>query len=179
MNIVYQVAKDFTTPLIASFVGGVAWLQWRTAMEKLRLDLYDRRFAVYANALDFMQALYSWVSVEESLKLTLRQSFVRSTREARFLFADDARIFALLDQFNTRSFHVTGYRDHMARYAQSMPEETLQAYKQNSESLLWIGESIGRLETLLMPYLAFGQQSPLLSPIRFIKRLWVGLLAGA
>jgi hypothetical protein len=35
------------TAIIAALVAVIAWLQWRTAQEKVLLDLFDRRFAVY------------------------------------------------------------------------------------------------------------------------------------
>lgn len=35
------------TPLIAIIVAYIAWRQWETAKEKIKLDLFDRRFSVY------------------------------------------------------------------------------------------------------------------------------------
>lgn len=39
--------------LISAYVAWVAYQQYRTNREKLRLDLYDRRFGVYTAAIDF------------------------------------------------------------------------------------------------------------------------------
>jgi hypothetical protein len=44
------------TPIIALIAGGwggyIAWRQWHTAQNRLRLDLFDKRFAAYAAARD-------------------------------------------------------------------------------------------------------------------------------
>src|SRR5436305_15211555 len=51
----------FSTPLIAALAGGfgvyIAWRQWRTARDRLRLDLFDKRFAVYAATMKFLSAI--------------------------------------------------------------------------------------------------------------------------
>jgi hypothetical protein len=43
--------------IVAACVAFIAWLQWRTAEEKVRLDLFDRRFAVYD---ELRAAVWSW-----------------------------------------------------------------------------------------------------------------------
>jgi len=54
------------TIVIAIFVASIGAFQWFTAHEKLRLDLYSRRFDVYSCTIDFVQAMMEWVSVEAS-----------------------------------------------------------------------------------------------------------------
>jgi hypothetical protein len=73
---------------------------WWTSREKLRLDLYNRRFDVYSRTLDFYHALLSWEPTElEKAKTSLldspelgntQKSFIKASREAQFLFDDDS-----------------------------------------------------------------------------------------
>lgn len=44
------------TPVIACAVGYIAYRQWRTAHNKLRLDLFDKRLQVYINLRNFLIA---------------------------------------------------------------------------------------------------------------------------
>jgi hypothetical protein len=42
-----SAAAAVFSALAAVFAASIAWLQWKTAQEKVLLDLFDRRFAVY------------------------------------------------------------------------------------------------------------------------------------
>ena len=159
MNDVLRIIEGIATVVIAVYVASIGTFQWLTARDKLRLELYDRRFEVYASALDFMQALMMWSSIPVEERLQKRIAFIRASRESRFLFADDHRIVCLLDEFNTRSFKVTGYVEELSKYVAIMPKETLAAYDEKQSSLEWIMASITELETLMMPYLAFRHRS--------------------
>jgi hypothetical protein len=151
--------EGVATVVIAIYVASVGTFQWTTAREKLRLDLYNRRFEVYLNALAFMQALMMWSSIPIDERQPKRIAFIRAIRESRFLFADDPRVLRLLEEFNTHSFKVTGYIEEMSQYMAIMPKETIAAHQDKESSMGWIMESIGQLETLLMPYLAFRLRS--------------------
>jgi hypothetical protein len=159
MTHVLNTIEGIATVVIAVYVASIGTVQWFTARDKLRLDLYDRRFEVYLSALDFMQALMMWNSVPNDERLPKRIAFIRASRESRFLFADDPRIFHLLEEFNIRSFKVTGYVEELSKYIAVMPKETIAAYNEKQSSLEWIMASIAELETLMMPYLAFGRRS--------------------
>jgi hypothetical protein len=161
-----KVLEGIATVVIAVYVASVGTFQWFTARDKLRLDLYDRRFDVYLRAVDFMQALMMWSSVPDEERLPKRIAFIRASRESQFLFADDLRIFHLLEEFNTRSFKVTGYVEELSKYVAIMPKETLAAYDEKQSSLEWIMASISELEILMTPYLAFGHHSRIRKPKR-------------
>lgn len=88
-----KTIEGLATVVIAVYVASIGTFQWITARDKLRLDLYDRRFEVYLSALDFMQALMMWTSVPVGERLPKRIAFIRASRESRFLFADELRIF--------------------------------------------------------------------------------------
>jgi hypothetical protein len=60
-----RTVESIATVIIAIYVAFIGTFQWITASEKLRLDLYNRRFDVYLNALDFMQALMMWNDIPQ------------------------------------------------------------------------------------------------------------------
>lgn len=45
-----QVGQLFGTLAIGGVAGIIAWRQWKTAQDKVKLDLFDRRFAVFMDA---------------------------------------------------------------------------------------------------------------------------------
>jgi hypothetical protein len=95
--------RDFTAQIamvvsILSF--GAAAAAWWVSREKLRLDLYNRRFDVYLKTLDFWYALSRWKPTDkEILSCNLVDSpelsdsqiaFIKASRESQFLFDDSS-----------------------------------------------------------------------------------------
>ena len=63
----------------------VAWAQWRVARNKLRLDLFDRRYKVYEATRTFLH-----LSIAEHSKIDWHLSnFKNATAHAEFLFGSD------------------------------------------------------------------------------------------
>jgi len=153
MHDALKTAEGVAVVAIAFYVASVGTFQWFTAREKVRLDLYNRRFDVYTRTIDFMQALMGWTYVTPEDRRAKYNAFMRAVRESRFLFADDPRILALLEEFNLRSFKVTGFIGETSPYVLDMPKERIDG--ENQSSLEWIMESTSRLETMLVPYLGF------------------------
>ena len=76
---------SIATILLAAVVAGVTWMQWRVADNKLRLDLFDRRYQVYEATLRFF-----FQSVQHSTQIDLYLSvFNEETLKAEFLFDTD------------------------------------------------------------------------------------------
>jgi hypothetical protein len=98
------------------FTGLATW----TNREKLRLDLYNRRFDVFSRTLDFYHALLGWeptelekrtTSLRESEQLRLAQkAFIKASREAQFLFRDDSGIKTELEQIHKDSIGIIGFK---------------------------------------------------------------------
>jgi hypothetical protein len=89
LNVLNALSPLFTflgTVVIGGFAAYFARGQWRTNEDKLRLDLYDRRLAVYEAAMKFLVDLTATGKVEPS---SMHQYLV-ATRQATFLFEDDA-----------------------------------------------------------------------------------------
>lgn len=76
------------TPFIALIVAGIAFLQWRTAQEKVLLDLFDKRFAVYEDLLSVM-ARHLGSGIDDPAFY----NFVRAVSRAKFLFGHDVQTF--------------------------------------------------------------------------------------
>lgn len=88
-----DLAKNATTPLIAIFVAYVAWQQWKTAKTKLRLDLFEKRFACYRRAQASINSLLKGLGPKTDICgevfQNLLESFYELQTEAHMLFGDD------------------------------------------------------------------------------------------
>ena len=75
------------TPVIAVIAVYIAYQQWQTNQQRLKIDLYDRRLSVYKAVTKYLNAgLRTLHPTLEDLS-----EFHRSTAEADFLFGPDIR----------------------------------------------------------------------------------------
>ncbi len=72
------------TPTVAVLGSFIAYQQWRLAQNKLKLDLFDRRFSVYEAA----RTLLSSIMKSGKAKDEEVSKFMVSTREAKWLLND-------------------------------------------------------------------------------------------
>ena len=81
-----QVLQALLTPAIAVAVGVIGFLQWRTAHQKVVLDLFDRRLEVFDETVSFAGEVNL-----RAFKLDQQTviAFHTVRRRARFLFGDD------------------------------------------------------------------------------------------
>lgn len=78
-----EVSSALLTPIIAATVAWIAWQQWKTARSKLRLDLFDRRMAIYRDA---AAALALITRDGSARKNEAFQRMLAAWQESQFLF---------------------------------------------------------------------------------------------
>lgn len=85
-----QVFSALLVPTVAGLGIYIAYRQWRTANNRLKLDLFEKRFAVYDAARKFLTSIVASGKVtDEELS-----KFALGTLEARWILNDDiARYF--------------------------------------------------------------------------------------
>ena len=76
------------TAFIAAVVAFIAFLQWKTAQEKVLLDLFDKRFAVY----DELRSVVGR-HLSGGIDQTALFGFKRTTSRAQFLFGPEVQTF--------------------------------------------------------------------------------------
>src|SRR5690242_16998721 len=81
------------TPFVAIFGGFIAWQQWRTAREKLKIDLFDRRLPIYEKTRDILS---QQLALGHSLEPAQVTDFGVKARVSRWLY--DASIADYLQE---------------------------------------------------------------------------------
>jgi hypothetical protein len=90
MGTPYDVLKDFAGPFAAVVAGSAAVFvtyrlgkeQARIAREKLRLDLYDRRWKIFTSVFDFYYVMIAWKGTDE--QAAVRDKFFMAYQESAF-----------------------------------------------------------------------------------------------
>jgi hypothetical protein len=78
--------------------------------EKLRLDLFNRRFAIFDRIFDFYSAMFRWTGSDE--QKSIQTQFFRSQHEAVFLFSEESGIPALLKSMDEKSRKVIAFKEN-------------------------------------------------------------------
>lgn len=140
------------TTFVAGYVARISRQQWLTNREKLRLDLYDRRFKIYVRVLDFYNAVILWDGSEA--QQALKAPFTQAFRESRFLFPRSSGIFSFLKEFSERAFFIVNF-DQLKEIKSVDPQEFARQGQRRTENVNWILESMVRFEDKLEPFLNF------------------------
>ena len=133
-------------------VASVSRSQWRTNQEKLRLDLYGRRFEIFNRVYDAYDALIGWNDTEEQ-KAIITQ-FYRAYRESRFLFPEVSGVYRHLEDFAKHASYITNFK-LLREGFQGLPKELAEAGMKRMDHVNWIVNSMPKLEECMAPYLNF------------------------
>ena len=136
--------------------------------QKLRLDLYNRRFEVYSRTIDFYQALQKWERSKDNELVELK--FIKAFLESRFLFKAD--VFQMLKEMRMKAAIITTFDGPtfgaLARQSED-PKMLTEPYGKMTQALEYWGQKInpesGDVTKLMFEYLDFQE----LSPFRAIK----------
>jgi len=164
----------FVVAIAGAIGGGVSWLLQRfieqlfarrledhrhknalaAQDEKIRFDLYDRRFEIFSSVLDFYGALLSWKGTTE--QIAARARFFKAYQEAGFLFQKASGIEELLNELNQEAAKVIGFKEHGDDYYKGEPAVYNEQFQKTNHILLIVfTEAIGKLKVAISPYLDF------------------------
>jgi hypothetical protein len=110
-------SKALLTPAIAIITTYIAVQQWKTNRNKLKLDLYDRRFKVFERIRDILAMMFTVVSDDKRLF-----ELLGGTREAEFLFG--AEIKGYIEEVYRRASALSSARNQLREILGTAPTET-------------------------------------------------------
>jgi hypothetical protein len=143
------------TSAVAVFVAVIGFEQWWTARNKFKLDLFDRRWAVYIATRDLLSQISSHgrTSPEEQVK------FLEGIRGAKWLFNE--RIDKYLNKDLRQKIL---YLDEAYAMLDAPPMEREAAAKQHEEIMEWVRKQYEDVDLLFDEFLQM--DTPLLHWIR-------------
>ena len=131
--------------VVAAFIAGyIAWRQWRTAHERLRLEMFDRRVAVY----DATKLLLTKATIHGQVLPDDFQLFYSGIRSAEFLF--DGAMRDLIMRIANMCVTANIARSQMAR----SPEHPRfdQLIEKEEQVLAFLRNQDQQLERIFAPY---------------------------
>jgi hypothetical protein len=138
------------TALTAVIAAWIAYQQYRTARHRLRLDLFERRLAVYDSAITLIQSAVRDGNLQTDNVFT----FVRDTRQAEFLF--DQPVLAYIDALRSKSFRFRQLNEQLHEQRVPVGPERTKIVNEESELLNWyLAQAQGEASKQFAPYLSF------------------------
>jgi hypothetical protein len=135
------------TILIGVFVAFVGYQQYTVNRAKLKLDLFEKRFAIYKGTQVFLSSVLHDAKVEMDELFRFRGA----TQDAVFLFGDDIRKF--LSAIDTRGLRL--WRITQELEGVPVGDKRSSLCKEQSEILEALIDDLPRLKEVFGPYLAF------------------------
>jgi len=135
----------FATVLIAVFAVYVAYRQYILGREKLKLDLFDKRFAVFAATRRFLTLIL------QNANVSMEQFFEyrAGVAEATFLFDND--IVGYLKSIDEKALLLMTTRETMKPLPEG--EARTKATKEVWETVKWLTDQLPELKIKFAPYL--------------------------
>jgi ribulose 1,5-bisphosphate synthetase/thiazole synthase len=143
----YEYFLSTITVIIGASVASAAYLQYRLAKNKFRLDLFEKRFAVYKGAQAFLNKIMNKGRVE----LNDLFEFRAATQDAIFLFENDISEF--MNSLDEKACTVGMIEEQFKDL--EVGEERSRLAKEKSEGLNWLLGQLPRLKDVFGPYLKF------------------------
>ena len=138
------------TFLLATAGAYVAYQQFRLSKEKFKLDLFEKRFAVFAGVRSFLSEILREGRMKDYNPLF---AFRAATAEASFLFGED--VTSYIDEIDKRALkmHSLNIRYQSNQATEDRPRNLDEATKE----LEWLIDQLPLLKVKFAPYLKFEQ----------------------
>ena len=140
-----QYVEAFGPVTIGLAVAAVAWMQWQVNRNRLKHELFDRRYVVFEAAREFLRRTI----VDGKVNTKARIDFFLSTRESEFILGKEVAVY--LDDLNRKAIEAETYR---AEYEGEPTGETRkELVRKESAFLRWMLDQPDVLRDRFRPYL--------------------------
>jgi hypothetical protein len=147
-----QYVNALGTLIIAAAVGVIALLQWRTAHQRVVLDLFERRMKI----IDELLRVVAEILIHGAVQSNDSDAFIRATRGAEFLFAPEVQKY--LDRIYTVLVDLWSFDEELKTAVNPQRQELIQKRRAGRNEL---SQFLREFRELVAPYVQMHQ-----------KRLW-------
>lgn len=133
-----------TTPVIAAIGIFIAYQQRSVNKNRLKHELFDKRYEVYENIGEFISEILTSGRVREGADF----EFLRDTKAVYLLFDNDIKQFT--DEIYNKSVYLHSYE---AELKSLTGDERNEAIRKESEIKKWYSEQLSTMENKFIKYL--------------------------
>jgi hypothetical protein len=146
---VLRISQGLLTPVIGAVATYIAWQQWRTNQNKLKLDRYERRLQVYKEAVRFISVGISDATYDNNELMTFRSK----VSEADFLFGEEVPKY--IDELHRRAIKLHTWTKQYRDYSQPKPEgyDHAKVVEGMNQELEWVSSQLEPARKIFKRYL--------------------------
>lgn len=140
--------QSVVTFIIGLVAASIAFLQWKLSRQRFKLDLFDKRYAVFQAVRKFLSVIFQDASFKDKDLF----EFYAGTSDAAFLFNDD--IPKYIDQIKeiALSMRTTSLKYDLL----PVGEQRNKLVEEESKQLEWLIDQLTKSEEIFESYLGFG-----------------------
>lgn len=146
---ILKILQGLLTPVIAIVATYIAWQQWKTNQNKLKLDRYDRRLQIYKEVVRYVLVGIQNADYDDNELLTFRSKVT----EADFLFGKE--ILQYIDELHQRSVNLSHWNKKYRHSSQTKPEgyDHDKVVDEGHKELVWISSQLEPARRIFKKYL--------------------------
>lgn len=146
-----DLVSIFSTPVIsivtALFASYIAWRQFQTAKNKLKLDLFDKRYAVFEKITGFIASPI----INDNLKSKDIVNYLRDINSAKFLFEDNKDVINYLDMLREKATELIILKQNESEaLGKGDPDGNQQ---KQTDLILWFEAQLNEIDDIFKKYL--------------------------
>jgi hypothetical protein len=143
-----EYMSALTTPMLAIFGAFIAYRQWATSRDELRLDLFERRLVIYEAFRSALGQMY----VKGQLNHEDEDKYLAGVAGSLWLFGDDVHKYLVEEFWNKLMEH----RLLVSQLQEALQiDERRELAQKKRELREWLLAQNKRSEKLFLPYLGF------------------------
>jgi hypothetical protein len=131
--------------VVAASVALIAYRQWRTEQNKLKLELFDRRWKIYGDVNEVLGHIFR----EADADLPVISQYSKAIRDVDFLF--NKEIYEYFDELRKKIILLRTSRERFSPLP--VGEERTRWVNENHETLMWIVGQSDVLKEKVRPFL--------------------------
>jgi hypothetical protein len=143
-----QMYISFVTAMLAAIVAWTGYQQHKLAKERLKLDLFEKRFAVYKATQHFLSVILSRATFDDNELFEFRGG----TQDGTFLFGHDIPEYIKVLDHKALDMKLA----HMQLEDLPKGDERSALVKQKMKLFSELTDELPRLKEVFAPYLRFG-----------------------
>ena len=139
-----DILAALLTPTIAILGSYIALRQWLTGKNKLKLDLFEKRYTVFEGIKKFIVTILSARKIKQENTI----EYLRDTKSVSFLFDDE--IAKLTEEIYKKAIRL----DTLIKTEEGLNKEQLeQNLNKQDEIVLWFTDQLKNIDDLFKKYL--------------------------
>jgi hypothetical protein len=146
-----QLLSALLTPVIALVTTYIAIQQYRTSRLKFKLELFEKRYAIYQGVKKFILSAVREANLSNDDFFNLNEE----TQDAFFLF--DERVDKYTDELRSKGARLKYLNERLSDQSVSIGEERSKLAEEDAELNTWFGNQLSESKQVFKKYLRVSQ----------------------